>query len=233
MADEQQRAVEVQHHVFEPRDGIDIQMIGRLVQQQEVGLRDQCASEHHPPPPAARQGTHRRIAIELQARDDLLHLQFGLPILVRRRPLHHRAGVGRAGQDAAHDHVAHRGIARRRHFLGQTRDSRAGAHPHLAAVRDDLTSNELQQRRLALAVAPEQADAFAPANLQIGIIQQRFEAETQGNFVEANGGHESHVKRLRINSPATETWVTDADAPCRLRNICVRAHSLEPQARLT
>ena len=55
VADEQQRAVEVEHHVLEPGDGIDIQMIRRLIQQQEVGRRDQRAAQHHAPPPAAGQ----------------------------------------------------------------------------------------------------------------------------------------------------------------------------------
>jgi len=107
-------------------------------------------------------------------------LQFGLPILVRRRPLHQSARrIGRAGQDAAHHHVAHRGNRSTADTSwSRPRDSRAGAHPHLAAVRDDLTSNELHSNEdLALAVAPEQADAFAPAKFEIGIIQQRFEAE--------------------------------------------------------
>src|SRR5258706_3600957 len=224
VADEQQCAVEVQHHVFEPRDGFDIQMIGRFIQQQEVGLRDQCAAQHHPAPPAARQGANRRAAIELQARNDLIHLQFGLPIVVRRG----------AGPDAAHDHVAHRRLARGRHLLGQTRDPRAGAHPHLAAVRRDLPGNELQQRRFAFAVAPEQANALGAANLQVGIVQQGFEAETEGDFVEADGGHEAaYIRRLRSNNPAAETWVTDADAPRRRRKYCVQAHSGAARARLT
>jgi hypothetical protein len=54
VADEQQRAAKVLHHLFEPGDGIDVQMIGRLVQQQQIRLGDQCAAQHHAPPPSAR-----------------------------------------------------------------------------------------------------------------------------------------------------------------------------------
>ena len=82
VADEQQRAGEIQHHVFEPGDGLDVQMIGRLIQQQKIRRGHQRAAEHHAPPPAARQVAHRGIAVELQPRDHLIGLQLGLPIVV-------------------------------------------------------------------------------------------------------------------------------------------------------
>ena len=51
---------------------------------------------------------------------------------------------------------------------------------------------------------PEQAHAFALADLQVDAIQQGFEAEAQRDFVEADGGHEAaYGKRLRLNNPAT------------------------------
>jgi hypothetical protein len=66
--------------------------------------------------------------------------------------------------------------------------------------------------------------------LQIGSVQQRFEAETQGNFVEANDGHEAaYSKRLHINNPASETPVTNANAPGRLRNIVSERTALHPK----
>ena len=39
---------------FEPRDGVDVEMIGRLVEQQQIGLGDERLREQHAAPPAAR-----------------------------------------------------------------------------------------------------------------------------------------------------------------------------------
>ena len=156
VAHEQQRARELEHHILEPGDGLDVQMIGRLVEQQEVGLRDERASEHDAPPPAARQRPERRIAVELQPRDDLIRLQSGLPIALEA----HLGGL-------AGDHLAHGFAARRRHLLGEARRLGAGTNPKFAAVGRDLAGNDLEQRGLALAVAPEHADSLALGDLQV------------------------------------------------------------------
>ena len=83
VTDEQQRTVEIDHHVLEPGDRFDIEVVRGLIQQQQVGRRHERPSEHHAPAPPARQCAQRRIAIELQARDDLIYLQVGLPLTLR------------------------------------------------------------------------------------------------------------------------------------------------------
>ena len=123
-----------QHHLLEPADRLDVEMVRGLIQQQEVRLRDEGPTQHHAPPPAAGQIRHARIARELETRDDLIDIELRAPLLVR-------TVRGRAcPQDLPHAH-----IARGRHLLGEARRSRARANPHLARVRRDLAAQELQQ----------------------------------------------------------------------------------------
>ena len=139
VADEQQSAFEVDHHVLEPGDRLDIEMVRGLIQQQQVRRRDERPAEHHAPAPAAGQCAQRCVAIELQARDDLIHLQVALPLALRS-----------ALADALLDHGEHRVIARSRHLLREARHPDAGADPHLAAIGNDLTGDQPAGARIFL-----------------------------------------------------------------------------------
>ena len=58
VGDEQHRAAEFQQHLFQPGDGMNVQVVGRLVEQQYVGLTDQRLGQQHPATPATRQLGH-------------------------------------------------------------------------------------------------------------------------------------------------------------------------------
>ena len=83
VAYEKQSARKVQHHLLEPADGLDIEVVRGLVQEQKIGLRDQRATQHHAPPPAAGQVRHARIARKLETRDHLVDVELRAPLLVR------------------------------------------------------------------------------------------------------------------------------------------------------
>ena len=70
--------------------------------------------------------------------------------------------------------------------LREAGDACARTDPHLAPVGKDFLGYQLQQRGLAFAVAAEQANAFAPAQLQADIVEQRLqtEAEVEGDVAE-------------------------------------------------
>ena len=55
VTDEQQGAGKLQQELLQPLDRLDVKMISRLVEQQDVRLRHQCPGEQRPPPPAAGQ----------------------------------------------------------------------------------------------------------------------------------------------------------------------------------
>ncbi len=64
VADEQQRAAEFQQQLFQPLDGVDVQMVGGLVEQQQLGLHHQRARQQHAPAPAAGEILVEGIAIQ-------------------------------------------------------------------------------------------------------------------------------------------------------------------------
>ena len=51
--DEHDGAGVVGEEGFEPGDGVDVEMVGRLVEQQQIGLRHQRPREQHAPSPSA------------------------------------------------------------------------------------------------------------------------------------------------------------------------------------
>ena len=72
MGDEDHGAGVIQQKRFEPLDRFDVEVVGRLVQQQHVGLADQCARQQYPALPPARQGVDDRLRRQSQLGDDQL-----------------------------------------------------------------------------------------------------------------------------------------------------------------
>ena len=68
----------------------------------------------------------------------------------------------RAGDDV--EHVARKLV---RHFLREPRDAHAALDAHFARIGPDLARDQPQQRRLACAVAADDADALAALDREI------------------------------------------------------------------
>ena len=58
---------------LQPRDGVDVEVVGRLVEQQQIGLRDQRPRQQHAPPPAARQRVDDGVGRQVQASEHHLN----------------------------------------------------------------------------------------------------------------------------------------------------------------
>ena len=65
-----------------------------------------------------------------------------------------------------------------------------GRSQTLALIGRGLAAHQAQQRRLALAVAPHQAEAFPAGDLEFRPLQQGVMAEGEGNLVEGDSGME-------------------------------------------
>ena len=61
MADQDQGASIIAQKAFEPECGFEVEVVGRLVEQQQIGLGEQDRGERHPHPPAARQIADRLV----------------------------------------------------------------------------------------------------------------------------------------------------------------------------
>ncbi len=174
--------------LFQPGHALRVQMVGRLVQQQHVGLFQQQAAQRHAPLLAARQMRHRAVrrrAAQRIERDLDPAFQFpavlGVDLLLQVRLLGeqrvhlllvHRLGelVGdfvepvecRTQRAECLLHVFGDGLGLvELRFLGEVPDARALGGPGLAAVFGLDPGHDLQQRRLAGAVDAQHADLHA------------------------------------------------------------------------
>ena len=200
VADHEQRAAVRPQELHEPLLGVDVEVVGRLVEQQQVAAREQDARELDPPALAAGERGDRQVepvGAEPEAGRDAPDLGVGgvaarvaervLGVAVRahvarRRVVGHALvqlvePAARGVEPARRQHVRERGAvdagAARRRVLREVPD-RAGA-------RDDarrggrLADEHLQQRRLADAVATDEADLVAGAQRE-GRAGQRVPA---------------------------------------------------------
>ena len=74
MGDEEERPRERREEVLQPADRVDVEVVGRLVEEQDVGLRDERLAEQRAPPPAAGERSSTFGRRQRQARDHHLDL---------------------------------------------------------------------------------------------------------------------------------------------------------------
>ncbi len=186
VGDRHHGALVVLQEALEPGDRFGVQMVGRLVEQQEVGLLQQQPAERDPPPLAAgerghvliarraAQRVHRDLerALQLPAvRGVDLLLQLGL---LGHQRVHVGIGVGEFGRDlveaveqrlgrgdALHDVAEHVLLRIELRLLRQEADLGALGRPGLAGEILVEAGHDAQERRLAGAVDAEHADLGA------------------------------------------------------------------------
>ena len=183
---------------LEPLQRRDVEVVGRLVEQQQVGIAGERARQRRARELAA--GERRQRAVEVlvaeaeavQRRVDRLAPVVAAGVLQPR--LRGRVGVQRGAVDGA---VGHRLLERRQPLLERQQLAAAGQHVvaqrqgaiarrplvvqreldvlgerELAAVDPALAGQHPQQRRLARAVAPGQGQPVAPLELERDAAQQ-------------------------------------------------------------
>jgi hypothetical protein len=190
VGDDQNGARIVAQVAFEPQHRLGIKVIGRLVEQEKLGLFEEKPAQRHAPPLAARelchlgvvgraaQRVHRQIDFGVEIPQplglDLVlqlgHLVGGLVGVV------HREFVVTVDdcllrRNALHYVLAHRlgGIELR--LLLQVADARALRRPGLAGILLVEARHDAQQRRLAGAVDAKHADLGVGIELQVDVLQ--------------------------------------------------------------
>ena len=208
---EDQRAGVLGQEVLQPGDRFEVEVVGRFVEQQHVGLRDQGPREQDAPAPSARQRIDHRVGRERQPREHQLDPLLEAPAVAllegvlqatqprqgcRRAVLGHldrgmvvgRHEIGQVTQPLG-DHVEDRAIGRERHILLEPRDADPGGLPDHAAVGLDLAGNDAQQRGLAAAVPADDAHALPRLQLQAHLVEQRRVAVGERYAVEREHRH--------------------------------------------
>ena len=171
MGDKEKGPAGAQQVVLQPGDGFQIQMVGGLVEQHQVGLAHQRLGQQYATARPARQRFKVGLRIQLQARDHLVGVQ-------RARAVHHLVLL------RSHD-VDDPALQVGGHLLGEPAHPEAGRRDDLPVVRFGFASQDAHHGALAGAVGAEQADAVSALDVELHLVQQGESTETQGNVFQA------------------------------------------------
>ena len=170
-------------------DGHQVEMVGGLVEQQYVGLRRQHAGERCTPAFAA--GQPRRFLSPGEA-EALQQIACAVRIIAGGEPgLDESEGRGEAGQVRA---------------LRQIADRHAGLDEAAAGIRVDHSSSNLEQRRLARAVAADQTQTLGRADRERGAGEQRRAAEGKADVLKKEEGRRHGLAVLRNRRGESQNW---------------------------
>ncbi len=191
MADHEDRAAEALEPHLQPFDRRDVQMVGRLVEQEHIRIADQRLGKGHPAPFAAR---------EIGEQPITRHADLGQGLVDPVPPI--SLAVAEAGCDVVGD--GHRRIEHG--LLGHIGDMRPGLDESFALVEFDHAGERLQQGRLAAAVAPDEAGSLALHHRYAGLGKGRTATEGDRGIAQGQlrrgGGHQFIARRraARIRS---------------------------------
>ncbi|KAG0772718.1 hypothetical protein G6F22_015497 [Rhizopus arrhizus] len=203
MRDQQQRTRVLQQPLFQPVHRVQIEVVGRFVQQQQVAGHHQRAGQVQAHAPAAGERGHRAVVglgREAEAVQQLAGARFGVVgvelghlrmRLSDRFPVLAGGGVGFGGQhrghlDIAAQHEAQRRGGQRRGFLGHAGDAHLAGQVDVALVRLQLALHRREQAGLASTVAADHTHPVTGVQGQVDIGQQQPLAAAQGEITKGN-----------------------------------------------
>ena len=205
--DDDQRAGPRVEQVFDRREHVGVEVVGRLVENQHVRLIEQNEQQLQSALLPAREVFHR--GRELRAREP--HAFEHLP---RRQVLRLRAAANGEARAQPPDHHAHRLVQVLLEFveaLRQRRDLDGFAALHPPRGRFDRAGNEAQQRRLARTVDAENARALAWGEQPIDVFEHRAVAVRDARFDQVHDlfAEARHRQRLQLSGVANLGHVFD------------------------
>ena len=219
--------VEVEQRLLEPLERLDVEMVGRLVEQQQVGLGGERARQRGARELAAGERSQRAVEIvvdEPEAMDDRARplapaiAADGLEARLHARVAVHGLLVARGHRvlQALQLRLELDRLARAREnvfpeaelaFAGRAlvvqRDARALGEHELAAVDRGLPGQHPQQGRLAGAVAPGDGHALAALELERDAAQQWLSGHVLAEIRSDEDRHNPHG-RLRRHAIRTD-----------------------------
>lgn len=200
MADQHDAGAQAGEFAFQPLDPRQVQMVGRFVQQQDIGFGRQHASERGAAGLPAREGF--RVFRAGQA--ELLQ-QIGGAMVI----------PGGAVAEPGFDIVQGGGRSLKIRLLREVADGGPGLGEAAPGVGLDQPGGDFQEGGFAGTVAPDKADAVAGGDGQGGTSQQRRGAESEADILEreerwwhagANSTIAGKRRPLRSNPVQTPYW---------------------------
>jgi hypothetical protein len=154
VADDDEGTGEALQPVFEPFDRGEIEMVGRLVEQQHVGILRQRARDGGAAALAAARGGGLAGQIDAELVGDRLDLIAFGRVVAGERPVEQRRVAGQIG------------------FLFEQDDLRAGHDRPTSFVRIDLAGDQPEQSGLARAVTADKSQAVAFAEMEVDVTKK-------------------------------------------------------------
>ena len=179
VADDQECAAIAIEPTFEEFDGRQIEMVRRLVHQQQVGILRQRAGNGGAALLAAAGALGRTAHIDAELAGDRLDLVFLRRVHAVERPIHQR------------------GVARKIGILFEQDDARAGLDLARPCIGFQLAVDHAEQRGLPDPVAADQGQPVAGPDMQVERVvirpaEQPLAALLQGHAFEAEDGGLCH-----------------------------------------
>ena len=208
--------------VDQPQHAFEIEIVGGFVEQQEVGGREQHRGERDAHAPAAgklREGAVLRRLVEAEAAQDArgarrggvgvdidkTGLDFGdAQRIVRRLGLAEEGGALAVGVE----HEVDQRLRAAGRLLLDAADAGLPGNRDRTALAADFAADQAEQRGLAGAVAPDQADVGAGRQRHGRVIDQQALAEAIGQIVDMqHGGAFDAPRRPRQGARAGQSVV--------------------------
>ena len=189
VGDQHQSAGITLEPLFQPEDGVQVEVVGRLVEQQQVGRAHQRLRQVQAHPPTAGEITDpalHLLAAEAEPGQQLARpciggvtvgvVQFGMQAR-QGRTVVRRFGGGQCRLDLAQatvavEHVIHRQAIQGIDLLAHVRDAPVGGQQAVAGILAELAAQQREQAGLASAIGPDETGFLAGVQGQFNSFQE-------------------------------------------------------------
>ena len=205
--DEQGAGVGLQP-ALQPEHGVEIEVVGGLVEQQQLRRAHQRSGEIGAHAQSARElrdgavdvGRREAETVEqprsaaaggIRAAMSEFGVQSGLRDAVTGRFRRCQCALGRTQRGIAVDHMLDDRLLRVRQLLRHRGDGEGRRALELAAVGRELALQQGEQRRFAAAVPADHADLLAAQQAERRALYERFRAASQADIAQVDHGRDS------------------------------------------
>src|SRR6185437_16100501 len=217
--DDGSRSLEQQF--LEPLDRTDVQMIGRLVEQQQIRLGCEGKGQGRALALSARARRRSQVRLELEAVQIFRQPRLEAPALALDAEQGGARGAIHSCPRALEQALAQRACRRQRRLLLDQCDMESVADLSLAFVEGGLTGNDAKQCRLAGTVAADQPQALAGLQREPGAVEQRPIAEREMSIEERDQRHGSERPTAPPGSAELAVLATAAVVAAELGRVLV------------
>ena len=207
MADDQHGAAIAAQEILQPQHAFEIEVVGGLVQQQEIGAREQNGRKRHAHAPAAGKfgtGTLLLLRGKSETRENrggARRRGIGIDIVEPGVDVAERVGfgfgLGRKQQLCAfairRQHRVEQAVSAAGCLLRHRADFPVARPGDLPAVGDELTQDHLEQRGFARAVPADKTDTAARGQIGGGSTDDLAAGDADGEIVETQ--HDDFVPK--------------------------------------